>query len=159
MWDYLIIACYLVIITILSLLTSANDWLFTNRVQAQGSAFLFLTFPVILYFSILESSVEQATWGKRRMGLKVVDHNGDQISFVTAFVRTLLKFIPWEISHTLIWEISFSPQANSLLINAGFAIVYLLMGLNIASLLISKTHQTVYDFLTKTYVEKPGLYS
>ena len=157
MWDYLIIACYLVIITILSRLTNLNDWLFTNRIQAQLSAFLILTFPVVLYFSILESSAQRATWGKRKMGLKVVDHNGSQIGFARAFVRTLLKFIPWEISHTLIWEISFSPQTNSVLINVGFAVVYLLIGLNVASLLMTKTHQTLYDLLTKTYVKKHNL--
>ncbi len=154
MWDYFIIACYLVIITILSWLTSANDQLFTNRIQAQLSAFLLLTFPVILYFSILESSVRQATWGKHKMRLRVVDQNGGRISFARAFARTLLKFIPWEISHTIIWEISFSPQTNSVLINIGFAVVYFLIGLNIASLLMTKTHQTLYDLLTKTYVEK-----
>ena len=154
MWDYLIIVCYLAIITILSLLTGAKDWLFTNRIQAQLSAFLFLTLPVILYFSILESSAQQATWGKYKRGLRVVDHNGSQISFTRAFARTLLKFVPWEISHTLIWEISFSPQTNSVLINIGFTVVYLLIGLNIASLLMTKTHQTIYDLLTKTYVEK-----
>src|SRR5687768_16457769 len=109
MWDYLIIACYLALITILSLLTRANEWLFTNRIQAQGSAFLLVTFPVILYFSILESSMWQATWGKRRMELRTVDYAGDRNSFARAFARTILKFIPWEISHTLIWEVSFSP--------------------------------------------------
>lgn len=153
-WDYLIIACYLAIITILSFLTSANEWLFTNRIQSQLSAFLFLTFPVILYFSILESSAQKATWGKRKTQLKVIDQNGGQISFARAFARTLLKFIPWEISHTIIWQISFSPQTNSVLVNVGFAVVYLLIGLNIASLLKTKTHQTIYDVITKTYIER-----
>lgn len=157
MWDYLIIACYLTTITILSFLTSANDWLFTNRIQSQLSAFLFLTLPVILYFSILESSAHQATWGKHKVGLKVIDQIGGRISFGRAFARTLLKFVPWEISHTLIWQISFFPQTNSVLINTGFAIVYLLIGFNIFSLLKTKTHQTIYDIITKTYVEKHNL--
>jgi len=154
MWDYLVIAGYIVIITIMLWLIHASEWLFTNRIQAQLSAFLLLTFPVILYFSILESSAQQATWGKHKAGLRVIDQNGGRISFVRALARTLLKFIPWEISHTLIWEITFSPQTNSLLINIGFSLVYLLIGLNVVSLLITKTHQTIYDLLTKTFVEK-----
>jgi uncharacterized RDD family membrane protein YckC len=93
------------------------------------------------------------------MGLRVVDHNEGRISPGRAFARTLLKFIPWEISHTLIWEITFSPQTNPLLINTGFVVVYFLMGLNIASLLMTKTHQTAYDLLAKTYVERPGSHS
>jgi uncharacterized RDD family membrane protein YckC len=159
LWDYLIIVCYLMIITILFILTHASEWLFTNRTQAQLSAFLFVTLPVILYFSILESSAGQATWGKNKTGLKVTDHNGTRIIFARSFVRTLLKFIPWEISHTLIWEISFSPQTDSAFSTIGFIIVYLLMGLNIASLLMTKTHQTIYDLLTGTYVEKRNLHS
>jgi len=40
------------------------------------------------------------------------------------------------------------------LINYGFILVYVLIGLNIASLVVTKTHQTLYDFLAKTYVTK-----
>ena len=154
MWDYLIIACYILVITGLFWLIRANEWFFTNRIQAQISVFFFLTLPVILYFSVLESSVQQATWGKHKMGLKVMDYNGNGISFLRSFVRTLLKFIPWEVSHTVIWQISFFPQTNPLLINIGFGVVYLIIGLNIASLLMTETHQTIYDLLVKTYVEK-----
>ena len=124
MWDYLIIACYILVITGLFWLIRANEWFFTNRIQAQISVFFFLTLPVILYFSVLESSVRQATWGKHKMGLKVIDY------------------------------ISFFPQTNPLLINIGFGVVYLIIGLNIASLLMTETHQTIYDLLVKTYVEK-----
>jgi uncharacterized RDD family membrane protein YckC len=154
LWDYLIIACYLMIISILAWLTHVNNWLFINRIQSQLSAFVLITLPVILYFSILESSKRQGTWGKHKMKLRVIDQDESRISFTRALVRTFLKFIPWELSHTLIWEINFSPETNSVFINVGFAVVYLLIGLNIASLLLTKTRQTMYDLLTKTFVEK-----
>lgn len=154
--DYIIILGYLIGIVLLSLLANAifgaNEWLFADRIRAQFVAFLLVTLPITLYFAISESSPSQATWGKQRLKLKVADRDGNRISFWRSFGRTLLKFVPWELSHTLIWQIYFSPQAESAWINYGFILVYLLIGLNIACLLLTKTHQTLYDLLTNTYV-------
>lgn len=154
--DYMLILGYLIAITLLSLLINilfnANQWLFAERIRAQLVAFLLVTFPITLYFAVSESSTRQATWGKGRLGLKVADRDGNRIRFWRAFGRTILKFVPWEISHTLIWQISFSPQTDSIWINYGFVLVYLLIGLNIISLMMTRTHQTLYDLLTSTYV-------
>ena len=151
--DYVIILFYLVAVSLifllLNLLFNLNDRLFTDRVRAQLTAFLLITLPVALYFAISESSKRQATWGKQRMKLRVTDGNGERINFWKALARTFLKFIPWELS--------FSPQADSILIYYGFGFVYLLVGLNIANLLLTKTHQTIYDLLTKTYVVQQAL--
>jgi uncharacterized RDD family membrane protein YckC len=159
--DYVIILFYLGAVTLLFLLLnslfSIDDWLFTDRVSAQFTGFLLITLPVTLYFVISESSNRQATWGKQRMKLSVADENGAKISFWRSLARTFLKFIPWELSHTLIWKLSFSPQEDNALIYYGFGFVYLLVGLNIASLLITKKHQTLYDLLTKTYVIKQAV--
>src|SRR6185503_9482093 len=125
-----------------------------DRVRAQLTGFFLITLPVALYFALDESSPQQATWGKKDVGLIVTGPNGARISFWRSLARTFLKFIPCELSHTLIWQTYFSPQTNSLLINYGFILVYALIGLNIASLLITKQHQTLYDLLAKTYVMK-----
>jgi uncharacterized RDD family membrane protein YckC len=154
--DYLIILGYLLAITLLFALANAlfdaSEWLFAERIRAQAVAFLLITLPVTLYFAGSESSARQATWGKHCLKLKVAAHDGKRVSFWRALGRTFLKFIPWEISHTLIWEIYFSPQASSVWINSGFVLVYLLIGLNILTLVRTKTHQTLYDLVIKTYV-------
>jgi uncharacterized RDD family membrane protein YckC len=154
--DYLIISGYLIGLALLSLLLNnlldANQWLFADRIQAQAIAFLLVTLPVTLYFAISESSVKQATWGKQRLKMKVTDHYGNRISIWRAFGRTLLKFIPWELSHTLIWQIYFSQQPDSVWISYGFVLVYLLIGLNIILLVITRRNQTLYDLLARTYV-------
>ena len=156
--DYIIILFYLAALTLLSLLInrlfSVNEWLFADRARAQLTGFFLITLPVALYFAFGESSVQQATWGKKRMGLVVTDPNEERLTFWRSLARTFLKFIPWELSHTLIWQIYFSPQTNSLWINYGFILVYALVGLNIASLLMTKKHQTLYDLLAKTYVTR-----
>ena len=80
--DYVIILTYLAVITLLSLLINSplgvnhsvfaiTHWLFANRLRAQLTGFLLITLPVTLYFAISESSVRQATWGKRRLNLIV----------------------------------------------------------------------------------------
>ena len=163
--DYIIILFYLAVLTLLFLVFnspfwvnhlffSITHWLFANHIRAQLTGFLLITLPVTLYFALSESSAQQATWGKKRMGVIVTDPNGERINFWRSLARTFLKFIPWELSHTLIWRINFSPQAGSTLINYGFTLVYLLVGTNIASLLITEKHQTLYDLLANTYVVK-----
>ena len=118
MLDYVIILLYLAALTLLSLLINwlfgVNEWLFADRIRAQLTGFFLITLPVALYFAFGESSVQQATWGKKRAGIEWSQiTNGARISFWRSLARTFLKFIPWELSHTLIWQISFSPQANS----------------------------------------------
>jgi len=152
--DYIIILGYLIGIVLLSLLLNAvgaSEWLFADRIRAQFVAFLLVTLPVTLYFAISESSPSQATWGKRRLKLRVTDQDGNRIGFGRSLARTLLKFVPWELSHTLIWQIYFSPIVSPW-VNYGFTLVYLLIGLNIVSLFLTKTRQTLYDLLAKTYV-------
>ncbi len=158
--DYIIILFYLGGITLLSLLVNSlfgvSEWLLADRVRVQLTGFLLLTLPTTLYFAVGEASGQQATWGKKRMGLRVTDYNGERVRFWRSLLRTALKFIPWELSHTLIWEIYFSQSANSAWVNYGFVLVYVIIGLNLASLILSKKHQTIYDFLARTCVTKPG---
>ncbi len=154
--DYIILLGYLLGLILLSLvfnmLLGVQQWLFAERIRAQFVAFLLVTLPITLYFARSESSPRQATWGKQRLKLKVVDDSGNRIGFWRAFGRTALKFIPWEISHTLIWQIYFSEGTTPVWINYGFALVYLLIGLNVVSLILTKTNQTLYDLLTGTHV-------
>jgi uncharacterized RDD family membrane protein YckC len=155
--DYVILLIYLAVILGLNLLVSALSTsfrsLFSNRILAQMIGFLMVTLPITLYFAINESSPRQATWGKRRLGIRVTDSNGMRISFGRAFLRTLIKFVPWEIAHTLVWQIKFY-QHFSPAITGGLILVYTLVGLNILSLVLTKTHQTLYDLATRTYVIK-----
>ena len=156
--DYTIIVIYLALLTLMGLLL--NSWLgisqsfFSDRVRAQFTGFMLVTLPVTLYFAFGESSGRQATWGKAKLGLKVTDQLGERVGFWRALTRTALKFIPWELSHTLVWTSAFSNDGFPGWVNYGFIFVYGLIGLNLAGLVFSKKHQTIYDLLTKTYVMK-----
>ena len=155
-WDYFVILGYLILLAVFGLIldqiSGTAQWMFANRVRAQVSGFLLGTLPVMLYFAAGEASPGQATWGKRKMKLKVMDQNGERVHFPRAFARTLLKFIPWELSHALIWQLRFLPDTSSAVINYGFALVYILVGLNLACSSMTSSRQTVYDLLAGTYV-------
>lgn len=155
--DYIIIAGYLFLVVGASLLgniyfPSVLQNLFANPVSGQISGFLIITLPVSLYFILSEASAWQATWGKRRKKFQVVRTDGTRLTILRASGRTLLKFIPWELAHTCVWQINFAPEESSSLITAGFILVWVLVGANIISLMMSKTHQTLYDRLSGTYV-------
>ncbi len=158
--DYLVILIYLALLTALVWMINlvfpdVSQELFENPLSGQITVIVLLTMPVTLYFALYESSEWQATLGKRRKNLKVVCANGGRLSRTQAVFRTLLKFVPWELAHTCMWQIRFAPQEPSpmiTVITVGFALVWILVGVNIISLLISPTHQTLYDRFSGSYV-------
>lgn len=126
--------------------------LFGDPVYGQLSGFVLVTLPVTLYFSLFESSSWQATPGKRWKNLKVIDEGNACLSRRRALGRTLLKFVPWELAHACIWQISTLSEEPSSLVVVGFVLVWLIVGANLASIYISPTHQAIYDELVRSYV-------
>src|SRR5438874_5115287 len=115
--DYLIIAAYLVLLVIISVglgfgpLRSVFRAIFADPNRSEFSAFLLLVLPVVLYFALFECSSWQATWGKRKMGLLVTNTHGKRLSLARSLLRSLLKFLPWELTHACIWRIPGWPLA------------------------------------------------
>jgi len=158
-FDYIIIAGYLLFIVVVGLIVNRffptfTSSLFGNPLFGQTTGFLLITLPVSLYYILFEASAWQATWGKQRKGLKVTRTDGTRLTLPRSIGRTLLKFIPWELTHTCIWQIRFAQQPPSPLITMGFVLVWILIGANLVSLWISPIHQSLYDRLVETYVVK-----
>lgn len=159
--DYLIIAAYLVLLVIIGVglgfgpLRSAFQAMFADPNSSEFTAFLLLVLPVILYFALCECSPWQATWGKRKMGLRVIDTHGARLSLPRSFIRALLKFVPWELTHACLWRIPgwpLAPTAPSPIITAGLMLVWVLVGAYLVSMLVSKKHQALYDWIAGTAV-------
>jgi uncharacterized RDD family membrane protein YckC len=126
---------------------------------AHAIGFLTLTLPVLLYFAAFESSAARATPGKRLLGIFVAAADGNRLGFLRALSRSVLKFLPWELSHTLLWRIPRGAGADASLpswIVAGFAVVWLLVLAYLAGLFRGPTHRTLYDRLTGTVVLRVG---
>jgi len=154
--DYLIISIYLAVLIGFSVLlahTPAGPGfraLFDAPNSAEITAFLLLVTPVLLYFSLFESSYWQATWGKRVLGMRVTTTGGAPVSFLRALWRNALKLLPWELTHACLWRIPgwpFDPQTPPLWINVGLILVWVIVVVYLLSLVLSRTGQTLYDRL------------
>ncbi len=157
--DYLLIAAYLLLVVLVfaSLQWLAPDWsarLFARRFQAQGLAFGVVTFPVFLYFTAMEGSARQATWGKRRLGLRVVDRAGRRPGWGRAALRSGLKLLPWEAAHTCIWALTWPGGPAPAWAAPGLAGVWAVVLFYLTLLAFRADHRTPYDWLSGTRVVK-----
>ena len=86
------------------------DWIILavvlNLITFFTSSLIFLSFYegyyvllllIYLYFPLMESSKYQATIGKKIVGAKVIDKNGERLGFFHALGRFLLKIISYII--------------------------------------------------------------
>jgi len=62
-----------------------------NTLSLIGQVMGFILF--ILYFALMESSSKQGSVGKMALGIKVVDKNGQKISFGRAILRNIVKML------------------------------------------------------------------
>jgi uncharacterized RDD family membrane protein YckC len=153
--DFLIIAGYaavLAIFSILLLLTTSIEERLDSPWIRDLVAFVTLILPVILYFAFQEGSSRQATLGKRKMKLKVIDQHGRRLGLGRALLRSGLKFLPWQLAHTTVFQIwagNTSPLLFGLSILAQLLVVVYLL-----SLWLNKRHRTPYDWLAGTGVIK-----
>ena len=89
------------------------------------------------------------------MGLCVIDTHGARLSFPRSLVRSLLKFVPWELTHACLWHIPgwpLAPTTPSPIITAGLVLVWVLVAAYLVSMLVSKKHQALYDWIAGIYV-------
>jgi uncharacterized RDD family membrane protein YckC len=126
-----------------------------------GSGYLFWLFvfctvslPVWLYYSAMESSKRQATLGMRLFGIRVTDTDGDRIAFGRALLRTVVKLLPFELNHMVmfipepIWS---DPDPGFRL---GFVAVNALMIVYVVTMLLNSRSQSVHDLIARTIVVK-----
>ncbi|MBB6512809.1 putative RDD family membrane protein YckC [Gracilibacillus halotolerans] len=154
--DYIIIFIYLIFILLTGFLFPSMQNLFNGSVIiAQLTGFLLVTLPVSLYFIISDSYVGKQSIGKKKVGIRVVTNNGEATSILRMAFRTLLKFLPWELSHFLAFRLIHIGEGEVPFIYYLIGIlIYALMFGYILSAIFTKRKQSIYDILTKTQVVK-----
>lgn len=160
LWDYLPILGWLLLVMAFgvglgALAPAFAQSVFGNPQTGQLAGFCLVTLPVTLYFALQESSARHASWGKRKRGLVVVNLLGDGIGFMQALARTLLKFVPWELSHTFIIHASIAAQAGQDppdWASAALVMAWVLVLANLVSFFMSPRRQTLYDRIAGTQV-------
>jgi len=130
------------------------NWLVArqNGFLTFGWFFLSISLPMWLYFTLTESTPYQATVGKRLMGLKVTDLEGQRLSLPAALWRTICKLGFFEIGHlSFLFPTPMFDEPNPSF-RIGFAIVITLMILYYALTFITPRRQSLHDLVVKTLV-------
>ena len=118
-------------------------------------AFSTTVLPVILYFALQEGGAAQATWGKRRAGIRVTVVTNRPITYRQTFVRAIIKFAPWQLAHTSLIHIPglpFAIEAVGTLSIVGLVVAQGLVLLYILCLFLSPTRRAPYDWGAATVV-------
>ncbi|WP_274652603.1 RDD family protein [Paenibacillus humicola] len=152
--DYIFIACYLALLSGAGLLARpVMVSLFTHGVwTAELAGFLMLTLPVALYFGLSEGSGSHATWGKRKMGIRVARADGRPLGFGVSLLRSAVKFAPWELAHFTIWRLVLPSGSPAYAVNALLILVYVLVLAYLISPFLNKRRQSLYDAAAGTVV-------
>ena len=121
---------------------------------------LTISLPVWLYFALSDSSSRQASFGKRLLGLRVASLSNRRISFGRALLRTVIKLLPWELSHVTVnlpTPMLIDPQTGEFgwargEFRSGFIVVYVLLGIYFATTVLTPRKQSVHDLVAGTIV-------
>lgn len=110
-------SAFIVVMVLLFVLSFSSE-------EAVGQMVMVVYFIVyVSYFILMESSVKQATLGKRLFKIKVINENGTRLSLINSLGRTLGRLLSGAI-----------------------------MGLGYVMILFTKDKQGLHDKLAKTYV-------
>ena len=159
--DYLLIAGYLVVLAIVSSILAfgplKDGWqvLESSPELMDLVGFVTAILPVILYFTLLESSESGATWGKNRMGLRVVHMSGERLGRGRALMRSVVKFLPWQLGHTCLFHIPGWPmetQEPPVWVIGGLVLMWVVIGFYIMTLAVGPTRRTPYDWVAGSRV-------
>ncbi|MFK3937772.1 RDD family protein [Alkalihalobacillus sp. NPDC078783] len=155
MYDYILIICYLGLLALVNLFVfpSLQTFFAGSLVIAQLTGFLMVTLPISLYFILSDSTLFGQSFGKKKARIRVVDVHGKPVSILRLTIRTILKFLPWELSHFLVYRLVYLEEGSVPLTYTLIGIlIYGLMFLYIGTALFTKKKQSVYDLLTRTFV-------
>ena len=157
--DYVVISAYLVALAILgALVYHASDGAASgppSRLVMELVAFGTTVLPVTLYFALQEGGPAQASWGKRRAGIRVTTRDGGRATLGRALGRNGLKLLPWQVAHTSLFHIPGWPLESEdpsglaligLIVSWGLVLLYLLV------MLTSGCRRTPYDRVAGTVV-------
>lgn len=151
--DFMIIAAYILILLGIGFGLNAITGgiaILSSPLAVDALSFVVLVLPVILYFAVQEGSSHQATWGKHRMNLKVVNAQGSRLQPWQTLLRSVLKFLPWQLAHTSVINMWLGNQAPIFMVGAlaaqGLVIIYIL------GIWLNRKHQAPYELAAGTFV-------
>lgn len=160
--DYGLILGYLAALVLVALGSYAltgrfYDWLSLGTVVAELLGFVVLVLPVGVYLYLCEASERRATVGKRVLGLLVVDAaTGGRLSKPRVLVRTVVKLLPWEVAHFVVWQIVAFTAAGAkdfpVWLSVGMVLANVLPILYVATVLFQRDRRGPHDLVARSKV-------
>jgi uncharacterized RDD family membrane protein YckC len=132
-------------------LTVGFEWT-RNGFLLWAYVFATLSIPCWLYYAFLESGERQATAGMRLLGLRVTGLNGERLSFGRALLRTVVKLIPFEVNHAVMFLPAPLMHETDPNFRYGFILVNALMVVYLASVALTGRRQSIHDLMAGTVV-------
>lgn len=156
--DYVFICAYLALLFVVNMFLFPDlQKLFQGSlIQAQFAGFLMVTLPVSIYFILSDSAFGGQSFGKRKLGIRTVTRNGKSVSVPQAVLRTVFKFLPWEMSHYLVYRLVYLDAADIVPFHYYVigGLIYILMFAYILTAIFTRKKQALYDTLARTLVVK-----
>lgn len=156
--DLAVFSGYLGVLALLSV-TGLQGWieemfpnLFRNPLAFDLLAFITAVLPLFTYFSLMEQSPGRGTLGKRIMKIRVETTLGNRLSFARSLIRSTIKFLPWQLAHTAVFQLLLGPESLFPVFMALSILAQLLVVGNILSLLLGKERRAVHDLISGTRV-------
>lgn len=90
--------------------------------------------------------------GKEKTGIYVANSNGQRIKLGRSAIRTVIKFLPWEVAHFGIWRLMLPTNFSEI------TIFVILSAVNLATIVYliipftNKKKKNVYDWVAGTEV-------
>lgn len=142
---------------LLALTGGALGTFLTTGVRLEAWVLLTVSLPSWVYFSLLESGPRAATLGKRLLKLQVQGVGGSPPGFGRVLLRTLVKLLPWELTHLTVltpvpWWSDPAPGMR-----AGLVLVYGLLGIYMLTMIFHPRKQGPHDLAAGTLVLRGDL--
>jgi uncharacterized RDD family membrane protein YckC len=83
------------------------------------------------------------------MSLRVVTTDGRRLSIPRSLLRSGVKFLPWELAHAAIWQLT-AGDADALLPILLLALSYALVIANVATAVVHQEHRALHDLVGGT---------
>ncbi|TCS93858.1 RDD family protein [Hazenella coriacea] len=86
------------------------------------------------------------------MAIRVVNNTGQRIGLFHSTIRTAIKFLPWELAHFGIWQLSLPTQFSETTVLMILSTANLAAFIYLLSPLTNKKRKTFYDWIVGTKV-------
>ena len=153
--------CLLGLVGLQAILFLVNPIIFMLRRGLQPTptqihlwVFATATVPFLLYFAFTLQSSRRATVGMRMLKLRVADISGGRVGFGQSLLRSAVMMIPFELNHAVMFHLAPGNAAPPPAFFMGIAAVWAMIAVYIASMLLTRRHQSLHDLVAGTVVQR-----